>query len=308
MPKIRQQSSTFFYNRANLSFANDLMLQNDNEPKCLRSYKTTTTNGFSKNADKMNNNAISYSSLTSTTALESNTLKKYKFLGIDPENVLKTSDHNSLPVKTDLMSRSYHESFLTRKNNDNEDIVETQQMMSTSLITFDSRKSNFSSNDYAKSKSQSSLKNGGSRPVQMSNEKNNNKSIREDGIEKLNGLVLELNEIVKQNNKCKNECNEETNFKKPRNKFILPLEEISQKTGNDSKFILPLEEIDNALRRQRFSMKKCELKRLQSEQSRLMDAINNVKTKLLDIQQQKDEIIREVSLWIRLLVFIILIN
>lgn len=233
-----------------------------------KQYADKSTNGYA-NTEKCNDNYSTYSSIA-----DSNTLKKYKFLGIDPGNV--TPIYDSLPSK-DVMSKSYHESFLNKTEEKETNI------MSTSLINFDTNGhhnqngpkqfANFSSNDYAKSKSTTLL----------SNKKN------DDGIEKLNGLVLELNEIVRESEKAK-----ERNSNGKTNKFILPLDETPFR--KESKFILPLEEIDIALRRQRFSMKKCELKRLQSEQSRLMDAINNVKTKLLDIQQQKDEIIREVGI------------
>lgn len=223
----------------------------------------------------------SYSSIA-----KSNTIKKYKFLGIDPDVINTSSDPDTSLPKTDLMSRSYHESFVSKKSPDDD----TESMMSTSLINFDvaaaknhnqNDLANFSSNDYAKSKSTSLLSRRRNKDSDLDIEK-------DDGIEKLNGLVLELNEIVRENEKTKQR---QSNANKAR--FIMPLEDTP--TNKESKFILPLEEIDIALKRQRFSMKKCELKRLQSEQSRLMDAINNVKTKLLDIQQQKDEIIREVS-------------
>lgn len=242
--------------------------------------KTSTNNSYA-NSEKSTTSDSTYATSYSSIA-ESNTLKKYKFLGIDPDAVNATPT----PYATSVMSRSYHEPLLSKTNDDVENV------MSTSLINFSSTNGyyrnadqngskefgNFSSNDYAKSKSTTLLN-------------ADKKQSQDDGIEKLNGLVLELNEIVKENEKAKERAatNAKTNHK-----FILPLEEKPFK--QESKFILPLEEIDIALRRQRFSMKKCELKRLQSEQSRLMDAINNVKTKLLDIQQQKDEIIREVRL------------
>ncbi len=213
------------------------------------------------------------------SALDNKTLRKYEFLGIDPTAVPK----NGVP-KVDPMTRSYHESLM-RRNDQPESLP---NIMSTSLIQFDDEKSkiyqfsNFSSDDYANSKNNSLSR------INAHFGKN-------DGIEKLNGLVSELNEFVKENgfDRSKNDRNL-NNENGPAQKFILPLDEVPCKE-KESKFILPLEEIDSVLRRQRFSLKKCELKKLQSEQSRLMDAINNVKTKLLDIQQQKDEIIREVS-------------
>lgn len=211
--------------------------------------------------------------------VDSKTLRKYEFLGIDPAMISKTTSN-----KMDIMSFSYHESL--KKN----DELESPSCMSTSLINFSKENSslltsNFSSNDYAKSKSQSFSK-------------INDNMYKNDGIEKLNGLVSELNEFVKDSDFGHLSSKEKLCDLKNDNsrKFILPLEETPYRE-KESKFILPLEEIDCVLRRQRFSMKKCELKKLQNEQSRLMDAINNVKTKLLDIQQQKDEIIREVNIF-----------
>lgn len=237
---------------------------------------------------------------TSLPSMDSRMLKKYEFLGINPPTVSRTSDApTSLSSKMDAMSRSYHESML--QEHDDRNGVCPPHLMSTSLINFDSghsststglENSNFSSDDYAKSKSQSfskihDLKQG--REVDGFN--------RSDGIDKLNGLVSELNEIVKSGfGSSGGDTRKKSELVKSSSKFILPLEETPSRNGSqqESKFILPLEEINIVLRRQQFGMKKGELKKLQSEQSSLLDAINNVKTKLLDIQQQKDEIIREV--------------
>lgn len=233
-------------------------------------------NGFAKDPPTPDHT----SSCSST--LDSKILRKYEFLGIDPASVSKTS--------VDAMSHSYHESLSAKNSDDREQSV---NIMSTSLINFDTNgvdrskyqfSSNFSSNEYSMSKSQTLSQCG-----------DQNSSSRSDGIEKLSGLVSELNEIIKDASSASGSPKTENAMKSfKKGKFILPLEEVPR-NDKESKFILPLEEIDSVLRRQRFSMKKCELKKLQSEQSRLLDAINKVKTKLLDIQQQKDEIIREVG-------------
>ncbi|XP_065199749.1 pleckstrin homology-like domain family B member 1 isoform X2 [Planococcus citri] len=259
-----------------------------NSPKFYHQDRSMNGNGYATSPDRFNDTNSSYNSSYSSIA-KNNTLKKYKFLGIDPDAINNASaNQDSLP-KTDIMSRSYHESFTSATKTTNED--KETNIMSTSLINFDvannhhnqNELANFSSNDYAKSKSATLLSHH--------NKSSDDKVDKDDGIEKLNGLVLELNEIVRENEKTKERA--ASNASKA--KFILPLDETLL-SSKESKFILPLEEIDIALKRQRFSMKKCELKRLQSEQSRLMDAINNVKTKLLDIQQQKDEIIRELEM------------
>lgn len=241
---------------------------------------------------------------TSLPSMDSKILKKYEFLGINPpiSTMSRTSDTStSLSSKVDAMSLSYHESV---HGQDDRNDVTTPHLMSTSLINFDSghssvsthlENSNFSSNDYAKSKSQSFSKIHNLEEGRKTDTCNQN-----DGIEKLNGLVSELNKIVKSGfggSSGAGDRREKSELVKSPSKFILPLEEAPNRNGSrqESKFILPLEEINIVLRRQQFGMKKGELKNLQSEQSRLLEAINNVKTKLLDIQQQKDEIIREVS-------------
>lgn len=227
-------------------------------------------------------------STPSSLTLDSKMLKKYEFLGVCPPAATSLPDPASgQSAKPDPMSRSYHES-LVRQHDRNGSI--DSSLMATSLINFDSsssapENSNFSSDDYAKSKSRSFSNIDEPQAPQVDESRN-------DGIEKLNGLVSELNEIVKSGF-----GNEVATTKRARsNKFILPLDETPRgHTSQESKFILPLAEINIVLRRQQFRVKKGELKKLQNEQSRLLDAINNVKSKLLDIQQQKDEIIREVS-------------
>lgn len=241
---------------------------------------------------------------SSLPSMDTKMLKKYEFLGLNPpaSTVSRTSDApSSLSSKMDVMSRSYHESMV--QVHDDRNAATAPHLMSTSLINFDSsnsststrlENSNFSSDDYAKSKSQSF-----SQIHDLKQSREADSFSRNDGIEKLNGLVCELNEIVKSGfggSGRGGDGSKKLDSVKSPSKFILPLDVAPRSNGSqqESKFILPLEEINIVLRRQQFGMKKGELKKLQGEQSRLLDAINNVKTKLLDIQQQKDEIIREV--------------
>ncbi|KAI5704056.1 hypothetical protein M8J75_001570 [Diaphorina citri] len=132
---------------------------------------------------------------------------------------------------------------------------------------------------------------------------NNKQEILEKEKQKIEGLVNELEALVKSPSKnakasslnSSSLSNRSLNSSGLSNRSDSLTNVLNTSTLASEKFIMPLEDIDSALKKQRASLNG-DIDELKEKRARLLSELNEIKSNVQDIQQQEQELSRELEM------------